>query len=87
MVAEFSSDWAVCGNMFSILWSLMYPRWHIDNNPFPNLYVDLTERCNMDCNFCYNPERSKADLRIPVQTGHAFHGKLDSHSRANWTVK
>ena len=48
--------------MFSILWSLMYPRWHIDNNPFPNLYVDLTERCNMDCNFCYNPERSKVDL-------------------------
>jgi hypothetical protein len=25
-------------------------------------------------------------LRIPVQTGHAFHGKLDSHSRANWTL-
>lgn len=40
----------------------MSPRWHIDNNPFTNLYVDLTERCNMDCNFCYNPERSKADL-------------------------
>jgi len=25
-------------------------------------------------------------VRIPVQTGHAFHGKLDSHSRANWTL-
>jgi hypothetical protein len=25
-------------------------------------------------------------LRIPEQTGHAFHGKLDSHSRANWTL-
>jgi hypothetical protein len=27
-----------------------------------------------------------AFMRIPDQTGHAFHGKLDSHSRANWTV-
>ena len=25
-------------------------------------------------------------MRIPVQTGHTFHGKLDSHSRANWTL-
>jgi len=40
----------------------MNTRWLVDNNPFSNLYVDLTERCNMDCNFCYNPERSKADL-------------------------
>lgn len=40
----------------------MNQRWYIDNNPFSNLYVDLTERCNMDCNFCYNPERSKNDL-------------------------
>ena len=27
-----------------------------------------------------------AGMRIPVQTGHAFHDKLDSHSRANWTL-
>jgi peptidoglycan/LPS O-acetylase OafA/YrhL len=26
------------------------------------------------------------DMRIPDQTGHAFHGKLDSHSSANWTL-
>jgi len=26
------------------------------------------------------------ELRIPVQTGHAFHGKLDSHSSRNWTL-
>jgi hypothetical protein len=25
-------------------------------------------------------------VRIPFQTGHAFHGKLDSHSSRNWTV-
>lgn len=42
--------------------TLIQPRWHIDKNPYANLYVDLTERCNMDCNFCYNPERSKSDL-------------------------
>lgn len=40
----------------------MTQRWHIENNPFSNLYVDLTERCNMDCNFCYNPERSNTEL-------------------------
>jgi len=40
----------------------MEKRCLIDDNPYSNLYVDLTERCNMDCNFCYNPERSKADL-------------------------
>lgn len=40
----------------------MLPRWNVENNVFQNLYVDLTERCNMDCNFCYNPERTKADL-------------------------
>ena len=26
-------------------------------------------------------------LRIPVQTGYVFHGKLDTDSRANWTVR
>jgi len=26
-------------------------------------------------------------LRNPAQNGHAFHGKLDSDSRANWTVR
>ena len=28
-----------------------------------------------------------SNLRIPEQTGHAFHGKLDTDSTANWTVK
>jgi hypothetical protein len=25
-------------------------------------------------------------LRIPLQTGHGFHGKVDTDSRSNWTV-
>ncbi len=25
-------------------------------------------------------------LRIPAQSGHRFHGKLDSDSSANWTA-
>ncbi len=37
-------------------------RWSVDTNPFSTLYLDLTERCNMDCNYCYNPQRSKIDL-------------------------
>ena len=36
----------------------------VDNNHYPNLYVDLTMRCNMDCNFCYNPLREKTDMEI-----------------------
>ncbi len=36
----------------------------VDGNPYQNLYVDLTMRCNMDCNYCYNPERSKVDMDI-----------------------
>ena len=31
-------------------------------------------------------DENSVALRIPVQTGHTFHGKLDSHSRANWTL-
>jgi len=32
------------------------------------------------------PEMTSPYLRIPDQAGHAFHGKLDSHSSANWTL-
>lgn len=39
-------------------------RWIVDSNPFSTLYLDLTERCNMDCNYCYNPERSSCDLDL-----------------------
>ena len=34
----------------------------VDQNPYPNIYVDLTMRCNMDCNYCYNPLRTKSDM-------------------------
>lgn len=40
----------------------MLTKWSVANNPYSNLYVDLTDRCNMDCNFCYNPERVDSDL-------------------------
>jgi len=36
----------------------------VDNNPYKNIYVDLTMRCDMDCNYCYNPMRTNADLDI-----------------------
>ena len=36
----------------------------VDNNPYKNLYVDLTMRCDMDCNYCYNPLRSRSDLSV-----------------------
>ena len=36
----------------------------VERNPFESLALDLTYRCNMRCNFCYNPERTWADMRL-----------------------
>ena len=37
-------------------------QYSVDQHPYKNLYVDLTMRCNMDCNYCYNPMRTKSDM-------------------------
>ncbi|WP_218121099.1 hypothetical protein [Nitrosomonas mobilis] len=51
-------------------------------NPYVSTYHTNAGKC-----IHYERHRSrKTILRIPVQPGHAFHGKLDSHSRANWTL-
>lgn len=34
------------------------PGFSIEENPFESLYVDLTSRCNMSCNLCYNSAES-----------------------------
>jgi MoaA/NifB/PqqE/SkfB family radical SAM enzyme len=36
----------------------------IDKNPFPIIYVDLTHRCNYNCNYCYNPVRTFPDMSL-----------------------
>jgi MoaA/NifB/PqqE/SkfB family radical SAM enzyme len=36
----------------------------VDENPFPFLFVDLTYRCNMSCNVCYNPVRPMPDMSL-----------------------
>lgn len=36
----------------------------VENNPYPNLYLDITKRCNMACNYCYNPHRTDQDMDI-----------------------
>lgn len=38
--------------------------FEIEKNPFPFLFVDLTYRCNMACNVCYNPIRPVPDMSI-----------------------
>ena len=30
----------------------------IENNPYRSIVVDITQRCNLDCNVCFNPVRS-----------------------------
>ena len=35
------------------------PGYVIDENPYEALYVDLTDRCNMTCNLCYNSSREQ----------------------------
>lgn len=39
-------------------------QFSVENNPFPFLFVDLTYRCNMACNVCYNPVRPIADMTL-----------------------
>ncbi len=36
----------------------------IDKNPYESLVVDITNRCNMTCHFCYNPVRSTQDMSL-----------------------
>ena len=36
----------------------------INKNPYESLVVDITDRCNMTCNFCYNPVRSTSDMSL-----------------------
>jgi len=36
----------------------------IDKNPYESIAVDITNRCNMTCNFCYNPVRSTTDMSL-----------------------
>lgn len=39
-------------------------KFKVEENPFPFLFVDLTYRCNMACNICYNPVRPSPDLEL-----------------------
>ena len=36
----------------------------VSKNIYPRIYVDLTYRCNMDCNFCYNPQRDLEEMSL-----------------------
>jgi molybdenum cofactor biosynthesis enzyme MoaA len=38
--------------------------YSVADNPYENIYVDLTYRCNMRCNYCYNPDRTTKDMDI-----------------------
>lgn len=42
-----------------------YRTWPIEENPFPLLYFDITEKCNMHCNVCYfNYKKKIEDMDI-----------------------
>ena len=43
-------------------------KFSIEDNPFPFLFVDLTYRCNMACNVCYNPVRPIPDMTLDYFT-------------------
>lgn len=43
-------------------------QFHVSQNPFPFLFVDLTYRCNMSCNVCYNPIRPAPDMTLEYFT-------------------
>jgi len=42
------------------------PTYEIEDNPFTSIYVDLTFRCNMNCNICYNSKNMKADKKYDM---------------------
>lgn len=42
----------------------MKSRIPIEENPYPQVYVDLTFKCNMNCRTCYNPWKQKPDLDL-----------------------
>jgi len=36
----------------------------IDENPFTSLLVDITDRCNMSCRFCYHSQSDRPDMSL-----------------------
>lgn len=53
--------------------SVPYRQWSIEENPFPELFVDLTFRCNMKCPMCYSdsggaPASLPPDLDLATYT-------------------
>lgn len=38
--------------------------YDIKDNPYESLVIDITMRCNMDCQFCYNPARKVPDMTL-----------------------
>lgn len=37
-------------------------QYSIENCPYRILYIDITHRCNMNCNYCYNPLTTIPDI-------------------------
>lgn len=35
-----------------------------ERNPYESIVVDITSRCNMRCNFCYNPDYDTPDMTL-----------------------
>jgi len=38
--------------------------WHVTENPYESLTVDLTVRCNMKCSFCYDADQTRPDIDL-----------------------
>lgn len=38
--------------------------YSVEDNPYENIYLDITMRCNMACNYCYSPHRMNQDMDI-----------------------
>lgn len=39
-------------------------KYPVEKNPYESILVDITNRCNMNCNFCYNPARTLPDMSV-----------------------
>jgi molybdenum cofactor biosynthesis enzyme MoaA len=38
--------------------------YSFSENPYQSIVVDITNRCNLDCGYCYNPDRSQSDMSM-----------------------
>lgn len=43
---------------------MKYAEYSIEENPYEAITVDVTQRCNMRCSFCYDADQTRPDIEL-----------------------